>query len=159
MGGGAPGTLVAAQAALRRHAMPFGAEVLGDGGVRFRLWAPGAKQVDLILEDEARPMVPREGGWYETTEKARPGALYRYRIDRSHDVPDPASRFQPRDVDGPSEVIDPLAFEWRDEAWRGRPWQEAVIYELHVGTFSSQGSYGGVMSKLDYLRDLGITAL
>src|SRR6185369_6740528 len=90
MGGGAPGTLVAAQAALRRHAMPFGAEVLGDGGVRFRLWAPGAKQVDLILEDEARPMVPREGGWYETTEKARPGALYRYRIDRSHDVPDPA---------------------------------------------------------------------
>ena len=159
MGSGAPGTLVAAQAALRRHTMPFGAEVLGDGGVRFRLWAPGAKQVDLILEDETKPMLRGEAGWYEITEKARPGALYRYRIDGKHDVPDPASRFQPRDVDGPSQVIDPLAFEWHDEAWRGRPWQEAVIYELHVGTFTSQSTYGGVMSKLDYLRNLGVTAI
>ena len=159
MGGGAAGTLVAAQAALRRHVMPFGAEVLGGGGVRFRLWAPGAQQVDLVLEDQAKAMVCREAGWYETIEKARPGALYRYRIDGTHDVPDPASRFQPRDVDGPSEVIDPLAFQWQDEGWRGRPWAEAVIYELHVGTFTSQGTYGGVMSKLEYLRDLGVTAI
>ncbi|HEY1288756.1 MAG TPA: malto-oligosyltrehalose trehalohydrolase [Burkholderiales bacterium] len=159
MGGGAAGTLVAAQAALRRHVMPFGAEVLGDGGVRFRLWAPGARQVDLILENETRNMACREEGWYETIEKARPGALYRYRIDGRHDVPDPASRFQPRDVDGPSEVIDPLAFEWQDEGWRGRPWAEAVIYELHVGTFTSQGTYAGVASKLTHLRDLGVTAI
>ena len=159
MGGGAPGTLVAAQKALRKHAMPFGAEVLGDGGVRFCLWAPGAQQVDLVLENQPRPMTRIGEGWHEATEKARPGAHYRYRIDGKHDVPDPASRFQPRDVDGPSEVIDPLAFDWHDEGWRGRPWQEAVIYELHVGTFSSQGSYGGVMSKLPYLRDLGVTAI
>jgi malto-oligosyltrehalose trehalohydrolase len=139
--------------------MPFGAEVLGDGGVRFRLWAPGAKQVFLVLENQTKPMLEIGDGWHELVEKARPGALYRYRIDGKHDVPDPASRFQPRDVDGPSEVIDPLAFEWHDEAWRGRPWQEAVIYELHVGTFTSQGTYGGVMSKLDYLRDLGVTAI
>ena len=159
MGGGALGTLVAAQEALRKHAMPFGAEVLGDGGVRFRLWAPGAQRVSLLLEHRELAMRPGESGWYEVTEKARPGALYRYRIDGGQDVPDPASRFQPRDADGPSEVIDPRAFEWRDEAWRGRPWQEAVIYELHVGTFSSQGTYRGVVSKLPYLRDLGVTAI
>jgi len=159
MGGGAPGTLVAAQKALRKHTMPFGAEVLGDGGVRFRLWAPGAQQVDLVLENQARPMTRIGEGWHEATEKARPGAHYRYRIDGKHEVPDPASRFQPRDVEGPSEVIDPLAFDWHDEGWRGRPWKEAVIYELHVGTFSSQGSFGGVMSKLPYLKDLGVTAI
>jgi maltooligosyltrehalose trehalohydrolase len=159
MGGGALGTLVAAQKALRKHRMPFGAEVLGEAGVRFRLWAPGAQQVSLVLDSEAKPMAQAGDGWHELVEKARPGALYRYRIDGKHDVPDPASRFQPQDADGPSEVIDPHAFEWRDEAWRGRPWQEAVIYELHVGTFSSQGTYGGVVSKLPHLRDLGVTAL
>jgi maltooligosyltrehalose trehalohydrolase len=159
MGGGALGTLVAAQKALRKHRMPFGAEVLGDGGVRFRLWAPGAQQVSLVLDNQAKPMVEAGDGWHELVEKARPGALYRYRIDGKHDVPDPASRFQPQDADGPSEVIDPHSFEWRDEAWRGRPWQEAVIYELHVGTFSSQGAYSGVASKLPHLRDLGVTAL
>ena len=159
MGGGALGTLVAPQKALRRHPMPFGAEVLGDGGVRFRLWAPGAREVDLLLKDRTCAMKPLDGGWYETVEKAAAGALYKYRIDAKHEVPDPASRFQPRDAEGPSEVIDPHAFQWRDEDWRGRPWQEAVIYELHVGTFSSQGTYAGVASKLSYLRDLGVTAL
>ena len=159
MGGGAAGTLVAAQAALRRHVMPFGAEVLGDGGVRFRLWAPGAQEVLLVLGNQAKPMMQVGAGWHELVEKARPGALYRYRIDGRHDVPDPASRFQPRDVDGPSEVIDPLAFAWQDEGWRGRPWAEAVIYELHVGTFTSHGTYAGVSSKLHYLRDLGVTAI
>jgi len=133
--------------------------VLGDGRVRFRLWAPGARQVDLVLQQQTKPMLPVGEGWYETVEKARPGALYRYRIDGGQEVPDPASRFQPRDAEGPSELIDPHAFEWRDEAWRGRPWQEAVIYELHVGTFTSQGTYGGVMSKLPHLRDLGVTAI
>jgi maltooligosyltrehalose trehalohydrolase len=159
MGGGAAGTLVAAQKALTRHAMPFGAELLGDGTVRFRLWAPGAQQVDLVLQAHAKAMRPVGDGWYETAEKAAPGALYRYRIDDKHEVPDPASRFQPQDVDGPSEVIDPHAFEWTDEAWHGRPWREAVIYELHVGTFTSQGNYAGVISKLPHLRDLGVTAL
>jgi malto-oligosyltrehalose trehalohydrolase len=159
MGGGAAGTLVAAQKALSKHAMPFGAEVLGDGGVRFALWAPGARQVDLVLPQQTTPMLPVGEGWYERVEQARPGALYRYRIDGRQEVPDPASRFQPRDVDGPSEVIDPHAFEWSDDGWRGRPWQEAVIYELHVGTFTSQGNYAGVISKLAHLRDLGVTAI
>ena len=139
--------------------MPFGAEVLGDGGVRFRLWAPGAHQVSLLIENREIEMRQAHEGWYEATEKARPGTLYKYRIDARHEVPDPASRFQPQDAEGPSEVIDPQAFEWGDEGWRGRPWQEAVIYELHVGTFSSQGRFGGVASKIPYLKDLGVTAL
>ena len=116
MGSGALGTLVAAQKALRKHAMPFGAEVL-DSGVRFRLWAPGAQKVELSIDRSYFPM-QKSGDWFELVHAARPGALYRYRIDGRHDVPDPASRFQPRDVDGSSEVIDPHAFEWRDEGWR-----------------------------------------
>src|ERR671914_425275 len=142
-----------------RHSMPFGAEVLSDGGVRFRLWAPGAKRVELVLENKSSPMKSAEG-WFEHTDpQAGPGALYRYRIDGELLVPDPASRFQPRDVDGPSEVIDAHAFQWTDHAWAGRPWNEAVIYELHVGTFTAEGTYAGVTKKIDYLKDLGVTAI
>jgi malto-oligosyltrehalose trehalohydrolase len=159
MGGGALGTLVAAQKALRKHSMPFGAEVLGDGAVRFRLWAPGAREVELVLENRPRAMNRVEDSWYEATEKAMPGARYRYRINGAELVPDPASRFQPEDADGPSEVIDPHAFAWQDEGWRGLPWGDTVVYELHVGTFTSQGSYGGIASKLAYLKDLGVTAI
>ena len=159
MGGGAAGTLVAAQTALRKHAMPFGAEVLGDGSVRFRLWAPGARQVEVTVENDRVPMAARGGGWFEALHRAKPGTLYKYRIDGGQEVPDPASRFQPQDADGPSEIVDPHAFRWQDEAWRGRPWEEAVIYELHVGTFTSQGSYAGVASKLSYLKDIGVTAI
>jgi maltooligosyltrehalose trehalohydrolase len=116
-----------------RHAMPFGAEVIAEGGVRFRLWAPGAKQVELVFENRSVPMRSAAHGWFECTDaQSRPGTLYRYRIDGELLVPDPASRFQPRDVDAPSEVIDPQAFNWSDQAWSGRPWNEAVIYELHV---------------------------
>ncbi len=140
--------------------MPFGAEVLAGGGVRFRLWAPGAKQVELILGKRSAPMARSTHGWFEHSEaQAGPGTLYRYRIDGELLVPDPASRFQPRDVDGPSEVIDPQAYKWSDQAWSGRPWSDAVVYELHVGTFSPQGTYSGVKAKLPQLVDLGITAI
>jgi malto-oligosyltrehalose trehalohydrolase len=87
------------------------------------------------------------------------GARYRYCIDGGPRVPDPASRYNPADVHGPSEVVDPEAFDWTDRAWKGRPWEEAVVYELHVGTFTPQGGYEGVIGKLDYLVDLGITAI
>src|SRR6185503_13113448 len=141
------------------HAMPFGAEVLTGGGVRFRLWAPAAKRVELICQDHACPM-ERSGDWFECRDAAAgPGTLYRYRIDGELFVPDPASRFQPQDVDGPSEVIDPRAYKWSDHAWNGRPWSEAVIYELHVGTFTPQGTYKGAQAKLPALAELGITAI
>jgi maltooligosyltrehalose trehalohydrolase len=138
--------------------IPFGAEVLARG-VRFRLWAPAASQVELVLDRRNVPMKNMGEGWFEVSEPgARAGALYRYRIDGGHLVPDPASRFQPQDCEGPSEVIDPAAFRWKD-GWKGRPWNEAVIYELHVGAFSPSGTYGGVKEKLGHLRQLGVTAI
>ena len=146
----------------RHHSMPFGAELTAEGKVRFRLWAPAAREVELVLHDSARALkVPALGdGWFElTTGEARAGTRYGYRIDGRMEVPDPASRSNPDDVHGPSEVIDPAAFEWDDQAWRGRPWHEAVIYELHVGTFSPEGTFAGVEKKLRHLAELGVTAI
>jgi maltooligosyltrehalose trehalohydrolase len=147
----------------RSHRMPFGAEVLPNGSVRFRLWAPKAQNVALRLEGgnpRSLPMGSLENGWFELiTTDAAPGSLYKFQIDGKLSVPDPASRFQPQDVHGPSEVINPASFEWLDTNWRGRPWEETVIYELHVGTFSPEGTFRGVEQKLDYLQSLGVTAI
>jgi maltooligosyltrehalose trehalohydrolase len=149
----------------RRHDMPFGAELTADGQVRFRLWAPAAHEVELMLHQEAgepRPlkMGAQSGGWFElVTREARAGSRYRYRIDGKTEVPDPASRRNPDDIHGPSEVIDPTAFEWDDDDWKGRPWHEAVVYELHVGTFSPEGTFAGAEKKLDHLVELGITVV
>lgn len=148
----------------RRHDMPFGAEFRQDGNVRFRLWAPAAHYVELCLAGGGESMhliLERcDKGWFElTTNEARAGSQYYFRIDGAREVPDPASRFQPRDVHGPSEVLDPAAFDWQDRGWHGRRWEEAVIYELHVGAFSPSGTFSGVRERLEYLADLGVTAL
>src|SRR3954465_14152321 len=144
----------------KSHQMPFGAAVLPSGGIRFRLWAPGAQKVDVCIAEKYFPMKAAGEGWYELVHAdAAPGTLYKYRIDGKQLVPDPASRFQPKDVDGPSEVIDPSRYEWKDVGWRSRPWTEAVIYEVHVGTFTPEGTYAGVVSKLNQLKDSGITAI
>jgi len=141
--------------------MPFGAEALGEGRSRFRLWAPSAKEVALVLAapDRAMSMTALGDGWWERVETAPAGSRYRYRINGALEVPDPASRFNPADVQGPSEVVDPSAFEWNDGGWRGRPWEDAVLYELHVGTFSPEGTFAGVEARLDYLAELGVTAI
>jgi maltooligosyltrehalose trehalohydrolase len=144
------------------HRMPFGAEVLPCGQVRFRLWAPSQEAVALVLEDEQRvlPMDPLEDGFFGlTTDAARVGSRYRYQLHDGCRVPDPASRFQPDDVQGPSVVVDPAAYAWRHVGWRGRPWEQTVLYELHVGAFSEEGTFDGVRRRLDYLVDLGITAV
>lgn len=133
-----------------------------DGKVRFRLWAPAAKRVEVILgpPEKILAMIPLEGGWFEvTTDDAAAGSRYKFQIDGNHRVPDPASRFQPQDIHGPSEVVDPGAFQWAQTGWKGRPWGEAVIYELHVGTFSPSGRFSGVQERLDYLVELGVTAI
>ena len=148
----------------RGHSMPFGAALAEYGGVEFRLWAPAVERVELCLgadNDFATFAMPRhDGGWHALrVPEARAGALYRFVIDDGLAVPDPASRFQPQDVRGPSEVIDPAAFDWPDAAWRGRPWHETVLYELHVGTFTPEGTYAGVAAKLDHLAALGVTAI
>lgn len=147
-----------------RHAMPFGCIGLDGGGVVFRLWAPAAAGVELCLQEgtsERRLMMNSIGqGWHVLDEaSAGPGSRYSFRIDGGRKVPDPASRFNPDDVHGPSEVVEPLDFAWQDHAWHGRPWEEAVIYELHVGAFTPAGTFRAACERLDYLVELGITAV
>jgi maltooligosyltrehalose trehalohydrolase len=139
--------------------MPFGAEVLKNGETHFTIWAPAAEAVDLILEDDAFPMSLEEGGTFVLTTEAAPGACYRYRIDGGQEVPDPASRHQPEDVHGPSQVVNPEEFDWKDPSWNGRPWEETALYELHVGSFSPEGTFAGVRERLDHFVDLGVTAI
>jgi maltooligosyltrehalose trehalohydrolase len=148
------------KAVARKHVMPFGAELMPQGGVRFRFWAPGASKVELEIAGRYSPLHRGQDGWYEhLVANAGPGTLYRYRIDGELLVPDPASRFQPRDVDGPSEVVDGRSYHWRNGAWTGRPWNEAVIYELHVGTFTPEGTYAAAAKKLSHLKEIGVTAI
>lgn len=146
----------------RKHEMPFGTECRADGTVRFRLWAPNASSVGLVLQSGNRDLAlsPASGGWFElVTDQAQTGTRYQFKVDDHQLVPDPASRFQPSGVHGPSEVVDPTSFEWQDANWRGRPWNEAVLYELHVGTFTPEGTLVAAEKKLDYLAELGVTAI
>ncbi|MDD5319290.1 MAG: malto-oligosyltrehalose trehalohydrolase [Methylococcales bacterium] len=148
----------------RCHPMPFGTRILDDGRVNFRVWAPGADKVELCLQGRAPEirlhMAAEAEGWYGiTTELAGSDCYYQYRINGEHYVPDPASRYQPQDVSGSSQVIDPDAWQWQDDDWKGRPWEDAVFYELHVGTFTEEGTFAGVKKHLDYLVDLGVTAI
>ena len=139
--------------------MRFGAE-LGPDGTRFSLWAPTARKVSLVLDAREYPLPEIGDGWRELTlPEAKAGARYAYRIDEGLLVPDPASRFQPEDVPGRSMVVDPKAHSWSDAAWRGRPFEEAVIYEVHVGTATPQGSFAALSRKLDELADEGLTAI
>jgi malto-oligosyltrehalose trehalohydrolase len=145
--------------------MPFGAQLLPGGEVRFRLWAPAARSVALALESPSGkghvlPLEKGADGWIDfTTGEAHAGSRYRFSLDGGTLVPDPASRRNPQGVHGPSEVVDPEAFEWTDPEWRPPPWQEAVIYELHVGTFTPEGTFAGVARKLEHLQQLGVTAI
>src|SRR5262245_51450896 len=142
---------------IRMHRQ-FGPLLTGNG-VRFRLWAPGARRVELLL-DRPIAMTQQDGGWYAADiAEAAAGTRYKFRIDDSVDVPDPASAFQPQDVFGAGEVIDHDAYPWRATGWRGRPWHEAVILEAHVGTFTAEGTFRAVIERLDHLVETGITAL
>jgi maltooligosyltrehalose trehalohydrolase len=136
----------------------FGARLTAEG-TTFRLWAPAARCVDLLLE-RAHRLTRGEDGWFSTEiPGAKAGACYLFRIDDEIDVPDPASAFQPEDVFGPSEVIDHSAYRWRASDWRGRQWHETVLLEAHVGTFTQEGTYRAMIDRLDHLVATGITAL
>jgi maltooligosyltrehalose trehalohydrolase len=133
-------------------------------GVRFRAWAAGASRVQLHLHDGAAAGVhplgqPAEGLFETWIEGAAPGDRYTYVLQDGAPLPDPASRFQPDGVHGPSQVVDPTVFTWTDRQWQSRPARELVVYELHVGTFTPEGTFAGVERQLPYLRDLGITAI
>jgi maltooligosyltrehalose trehalohydrolase len=152
------------RAALHRvHRMPFGAQC-DAGGVRFRLWAPAALSVDLMLWPTAAPSAHRMShvgdGWHELwVAQVGGGARYAFRVDTGPAVPDPASRFNPDDVHGASVVVDPASFAWSDGEWRGLPWAQAVLYELHVGTFTPQGTFAAAIDRLDHLVRTGVTAI
>ncbi len=143
--------------------MPFGAAPSSEGGVRFALWAPAARRVEVEVQGGGAPCVSlmrEDQGWFRAiVPDAHPGDRYRFRIDDELSVPDPASRFQPESVGGPSEVVDPSGYDWSDAGWRGRPFHELVCYELHVGAFTPEGDYAAVARRLDHLHELGVTAL
>ncbi|HZO20757.1 MAG TPA: malto-oligosyltrehalose trehalohydrolase [Gemmatimonadaceae bacterium] len=130
------------------------------GGVRFSVWAPNAAHVAVRLEGGGtHPLASSGNGVFETTvAEASAGTGYRYVLD-DQIVPDPVSRYQPRGVHGPSRVVDPASYRWRDVGWRGLEMADAIIYELHVGTFSGDGTFRGVIPHVRELSELGVTAI
>jgi maltooligosyltrehalose trehalohydrolase len=147
-----------------QHDMPFGARLDDGGGVTFRLWAPAAQLAQLAIETgsthpELHPAEADAQGWWEcTVPHATAGTLYRWQIDGKLLVPDPASRQNPEGPHGPSCVVDPCQFEW-DGRWSGKPWHETVLYELHVGSFTPEGTFAAAAARLQSLADAGITAV
>jgi maltooligosyltrehalose trehalohydrolase len=135
--------------------------VLDGGGVRFRVWAPAARAVELCLEPgQVRAMAAEADGYFSLrVDGVGAGARYRYRVDGRGPFPDPASRFQPDGVHGPSEVLDPARFAWTDQAWNGIELPDVVLYELHVGTFTPAGTFAAARERLPVLRDLGVTTV
>jgi maltooligosyltrehalose trehalohydrolase len=152
---------VSPAAAVRRsrHTPTFGAVPAADG-VRFRVWAPDARTVDLHLVTGTRALAEAEDGtWEIAADDVRPGDRYAYSVDGGPLMPDPASRFQPGGVHDWSEVVDPSAFRWTDDRWSGLDPRRVVLYELHVGTFTPEGTFAAAAAKLPYLQELGVTAI
>lgn len=141
----------------QRH---WGAEYISDDVVRFRVWAEGQKNLTLRLNDNDIPMVTSGNGWFQADVPGiRHGAEYQFVLQDGMTVPDPASRAQKGDVNGPSVVIDHRRFAHVNRDWKGRQWEETVIYELHMGTFTPEGTFRAAIDKLPYLAELGITQL
>jgi maltooligosyltrehalose trehalohydrolase len=140
----------------------LGAQPVAERRCSFTVWAPAARTVELHLHtasDRTVPLESVERGYFTVlVDDVGPGDLYRFRLDGERELADPASRFQPEGVHGPSAVV-AREFEWSDDAWRGLRLRDYLIYELHVGTFTHAGTFGAVMEHLPYLRDLGVTAL
>lgn len=135
----------------------WGAWYQADGTTRFRIWAPHYEEISVVLEDGSEMAMSKdEKGWHETCFSCQPGVRYSYKLSPDTLIPDPASQFQPDDVHGKSAIVDQHAYQWRTPQWLGRPWEETVIYELHVGTC---GGYSAIIKQLDALSDLGITAI
>jgi maltooligosyltrehalose trehalohydrolase len=140
-----------------------GAEVQPDGAVNFRVWAPRRKRVEVVLEGpgaRARELRAEGDGYFSATlPDAGAGALYRYRLDGEGPFPDPASRFQPEGPHGPSQVVDPSDFRWTDRQWRGVSPSGQVIYEMHIGTFTPEGTWAAAERELPRLAATGVTVL
>lgn len=138
----------------------WGAEYVAADTVRFRLWAPGQQSVTLRIAGEDRLMSQSDEGWFELqTAGVAPGTEYNFVLADGMVVPDPAARAQKADVNGPSLVIDPAGYQWQNTGWQGRPWEETVVYEMHIGTFTPEGTFRAAIEKLPVLAELGITML
>ena len=146
-----------------RRRLPVGAEVLPEGGVHFRVWAPQRKRVEVVFADASRKPVPlsaeKPGYFAGLVKEASAGDLYRLRLDDEGEFPDPASRFQPEGPHGPSQVVDPAAYRWNDGGWKGISLEGQVIYEMHIGTFTREGTWAAAIAELPELARLGITVL
>ncbi|HEY0566482.1 MAG TPA: malto-oligosyltrehalose trehalohydrolase, partial [Terriglobales bacterium] len=138
-----------------------GAQYLGNGRTRFEIWAPKRQQLKLHLtrrhQETDIPMQREANGVFHLDAEAAPGDKYAYRIDDMI-LPDPVSRLLPEGVHGPTQIVSSDS-DWTDQHWKGIPFRDYIIYELHVGTFTPEGTFDGVISKLPYLRDLGVTAI
>lgn len=122
-----------------------------------RVWAPRARRVELARGDARTPMQAEAGGWWQAAEALAPGADYGFALDGGAPLPDPRSRWQPHGVHGPSRWLDPAAFAWTDAGWRAPAWESAVLYELHIGTFTPEGTFEAAITRLDHLVRLGIS--
>lgn len=144
---------------------PIGAEPQGAGGVHFRVWAPARKRVEAVLEEGpgapgAVELAAGPGGYFSgCAPGAAAGTRYRFRLDGDGVYPDPVSRYQPRGPHGPSQVIDPEAYRWGDAGWKGAAIEGQIIYEMHIGTFTREGTFAGARRHLPALAATGITVL
>ena len=149
---------------LLQRKVPVGAEIT-DGGAHFRVWAPNSKKVAVQLsspnggETKILPLEPETNGYFSgLVPEARVNSLYKFQLD-SGAFPDPASRFQPEGPHGPSQIVDLNAFRWTDHAWRGIEREGQVIYEMHIGTFTPEGTWSSAIEQLPELARLGVTVL
>ena len=134
-----------------------------DGRCQFCVWAPRREQMSVEILDPQPRIVPLErqpgGYWWAEVNSVSPGSRYQYILDGELKRPDPASQFQPGDVHSPSAVIDHSTYQWQDNDWRGVPLRDYIIYELHVGTFTPEGTFDAIIPRLPVLKELGITAV
>src|SRR3954454_13001242 len=150
-----------ASAGIPRH-LPVGAEPLAAGGVHFRVWAPRVREIAVEIDGGPPIALNAEADGYYSglAVDARPGLRYGFRTDTlDRLLPDPVSRFQPEGPHGPSEIVDPASFRWTDRDWRGRKREEMVVYEMHVGSFTREGSWEAASRELPELAALGITCI
>ena len=140
--------------------LPVGAEVQPGGGVHFRVWAPARRSVEVVMDDGPTVALTSEShGYWSGLVPARAGQRYRYRVDGEGAFPDPASRFQPDGPHASSEIVDPSTFAWTDHGWEGLRLPGQIMYELHLGTFTPEGTWEGARARLPHLRDVGVTAV
>ncbi|WNG42246.1 malto-oligosyltrehalose trehalohydrolase [Archangium violaceum] len=141
----------------------MGARPLADGRTHFRVWAPRRRRVDVCVHESGGlrylPLEPSGRGYFEGTLAVPVGSLYKYRLDGGEAFPDPCSRFQPEGPHGPSQVVDPTRYAWKDSNWPGVTLKGQVLYELHIGTFTPEGTYAAAARKLPLLKELGVTTL